>query len=129
QGQTADAAVAVDEGEEIAPLWEPSKERDRKSVEQLLLERGLISEEQLAQAKQVAGQTPGKSIAQILQTMNAASEVQFLEALAETLELDFERPEGNAVEAQAFELLPVDYIRKHLALPLRIVGKQLVLAM
>src|SRR5438067_12228275 len=93
QSQAEGSAVAVDEADEIAPLWEPAKERDRKSVEQLLLERGLISEEQLAQAKQVAAQTPGKSIEQILQTMNAASEAQYREALAETVELDVERPE------------------------------------
>src|SRR3954470_20118747 len=49
-----DAPAAFEE------LWSPAQAKARKSVEQLLLERGHISEEQLTQAKQVQSQTPGK---------------------------------------------------------------------
>src|SRR5579864_8935340 len=66
-------------------LWEPSTAPARKSVEALLLERGHITEEQLDQALKVADQTPGKTLTQILMTMNAASEAQILSAVAETL--------------------------------------------
>src|SRR5437660_277970 len=62
--------------QDIVQLFTPKKERVRKSVEQLLLERGQVTEEQLVQAKQVQAQTPGKHIAQILLTMNVASEAQ-----------------------------------------------------
>ena len=51
---------------------------------------GHITEEELAQVRTVQSQTPGKSSAQILQTMNAASEGQILAALATTLGLAFE---------------------------------------
>src|SRR4051812_44468369 len=64
-------------------LYTPSHSKARKTVEQLLLERGHINEEHLTQAKTVQAQTPGKSIAQILLTMSAASEGQILSALAE----------------------------------------------
>src|SRR4051812_32196217 len=74
-----------DEAVEAQPLWAPSKEKARNSVERLLLERGHITEEQLAQAKALQAQTPGKTLAQILLTMNAASEGQILHALAETM--------------------------------------------
>ena len=47
----------------------------------------------------VQAQTPGKSIAQILLTMNAASEAQILSALAETLGLAFEQPDKAQVDA------------------------------
>src|SRR5688572_1125667 len=71
--------------DDVEQLWSPTKAPARKSVEQLLLERGQITDEQLAQAKGVAAQTPGKGLAQILLQMTAASEAQILSALAETL--------------------------------------------
>ncbi|CAN5620066.1 N/A [soil metagenome] len=111
------------------PLWQPSETRARRSVEALLLERSQISEEQLAQAKNVQSQTPGKSIAQILLTMNAASEAQILSALAETQGLTFEAPDRASVDPNAFGLLPPDYIRKHFVLPLRFLDGVLVIAM
>ena len=77
-------------------IWTPTTARVRKSVEQLLIERGQVSEEQLLQAKNVQSQTPGKSIVQVLITMNAASEAQILSALAETLNVPFEIPERSA---------------------------------
>ena len=115
--------------QDVVQLFTPKKERVRKSVEQLLLERGQISEEQLAQAKQVQAQTPGKQIAQVLLTMSAASESQILSAQAECLGLAFEVPDKSEVDAQAFALLPADYIRKHFVLPLRLDGKALVIGM
>src|SRR4051812_23697889 len=111
------------DGEELEQLWAPSQAKERKTVEQLLLERGHVSEENLAQARTVAGQTPGKSIAQILLTMNASSEGQILEALAETLSLPFEKLEKNSVSVDAFNTLPADYIRKQLVLPIRLEGE------
>src|SRR5689334_12054243 len=105
------ARVAEDPVEEFEQLWSPDQEKaQRKSVEQLLLERGHVTEEQLAQARTVQQQTPGKSIAQILLTMNAASDAQILSALAETLGLAFEVPDRSKIEDQAFSQLPPDYI-------------------
>jgi len=116
-------------GPELESLWQPESPAARKSVEALLLERGHISEEQLAQAKDVAKKTPGKTLVQILQTMNAATEGQILSALAETLGMQFEVPEKGGVQQDAFFSLQVDYIRKHLVLPLRFEGEALVLGM
>jgi type IV pilus assembly protein PilB len=114
------AAAAGGAGEQLGEqLWAPSTARTRKSVEQLLLERGHITEEQLEQARTVQAQTPGKKITQILLTMNAASEAQVLAAVAETLGMAFEQPERPAVDADAFKLLPVDYIRQAQVIPLR----------
>ena len=110
-------------------LWEPASGPARKSVEELLLERGHITEEQLDQARKVAAQTPGKTLSQILATMNAASEAQLLSALAQTLGVPFETPEKSQVDNDAFALLPVDYIRKQLVIPLRFEEKSLVLGM
>src|SRR5947208_1241100 len=112
--------------DDVVQLFTPKKERPRKSVEQLLLERAQVTEEQLAQAKQVQSQTPGKQIAQILLTMNVASEAQILFAQAECLNLAFEVPDKSEVDPHAFGMLPPDYIRKQFVLPLRLDGKALV---
>jgi type IV pilus assembly protein PilB len=110
-------------------LWAPEQAKVRKSVEQILLEAGQIQEEQLTQARQVQSQTPGKTITQILLTMNAATEGQILAAQAETLGLTFEVPEKAAVDAQTFALLEPDYIRRFLVLPIRTEGKAVVVGM
>jgi len=131
-GRKSSSQAVIDSSEAAdTELWSPSEgSAARKSVEQLLLERGHITEEQLAQARTVQSQTPGKSLPQILQTMNAANEGQILAALATTLGLGFEAPEKGQVSLDAFNLLGADYIRKHQVLPLRIEeGGMLVVAM
>lgn len=111
-----------DESSTFEPLWQPTEQRVRKSVEQLLLERKQISEDQLLQARQVASQTPGKSLTQILLTMNVATEAQILSALAETLGLEFVTPVKEQIDPEAYKLLAPEYIRKHFVLPLTFEG-------
>lgn len=82
----------------------------------------MINEQQLDQARAVQVQTPGKTIGAILQGMNVASEAQILEVTAQTLGIDFEVPDRNQIDPTAYELLPVDYIRKQSILPLRLEG-------
>ena len=110
-------------------LWQPEAAAARRSVVELLVERGQINAEQLAQAKAVAAQTPGKGIAQILLTMSAASESQILSALAETLGLPFETPQATQIDPNAFQMLSPDYIRRRNVLPLRREGDKLVVGM
>src|SRR5215212_5930864 len=121
----------VDAPAAFEQLWSPTQATARKSVEQLLLERGQVSEEQLTQAKQVQSQTPGKSLTQVLLTMNAATEGQILSALAEVNGLTYEVPEKAAVDQQAFGLLLPDYIRRQLVMPFRFEaeGKTVVIGM
>src|SRR3954452_19394431 len=97
-------ATVEDPSLEAEQLYSPAAAtaKVRKSVEQLLLERGQIKEEQLEQAKNVQAQTPGKSIVQILLTMSAASEGEVLSALAEQLGLTFEVPERSRIDEKAY---------------------------
>ena len=127
--QDASAKSAGDPVADFQALWEPTSTAERKSVEALLLERKQITEEQLDQARKVSAQTPGKTLPQILLTMNSASEAQILSALAETLGMEFETPEKSKIEMEAFNHLPLDFIRKNLVLPLRIEDKTLVVGM
>jgi type IV pilus assembly protein PilB len=129
RGSSAPADDFVDIPEDFEPLWSPTSNEARKSVEQLLLDQGHIQEEHLTQARQVQSQTPGKTIIQVLLTMNAATEGQILSALAQSLGLPFEIPEKAAVDVQAFPLLQPDYIRKQLVIPIRFEDKTLVVGM
>lgn len=110
-------------------LYNPSQQVTRKSVEQLLCERNLVSEEQLAQAKSVQAQTPDKTLVQILLTMSAVNEEQVLAAQAELHGYTFEKPDKKKVEEKAFELLSPEYIRKKGVLPLRMEGESLVVGL
>ena len=103
--KTPTGPVTDDVPPEMDQLWAPEKAKARKSVEELLQERGIVNEEQLDQARKVAAQTPGKTLAQILLTMNAASEGQILSALAETLGLPFENLDKSKVDPLAFALV------------------------
>src|SRR5438045_1377920 len=130
RNETAEASKAAWRDDRAAEqLWSPTAAKTRKSIEQLLLERGHITEEQLTQAKTVQSQTPGKSLTQVLLTMNAASDAQILSALAETQGLPFESPDKAQMDNDAFNLLGADYVRKQLALPLRFEEGSLVVAM
>jgi type IV pilus assembly protein PilB len=100
-------------------LWSPPNRAQRKTLEQLLLERGQITEDQLVQAQQVQSKLPGKPMAQVLLSMNAASEGQILSALAETMSLPFQSPVTEAVDPDTFQLLSVEYIRKYQIVPLK----------
>jgi type IV pilus assembly protein PilB len=125
---TMERRVSDGPADDASLLWSPSQARARKSVESLLLERGQITEDHLVQARNVQAQTPGKSIHQILLTMNAATEAQILSAVAETCGLAFEQPERSTIDPNAFALLPSDYIRQRLVVPLRFVENLLILA-
>src|SRR4030095_8821300 len=91
----ASQAERIDGGgsTDLESLWKPEQAKTRKSIDQLLLERGQITEEQLDQARKVQQQTPGKTLAQVLLTMNAATEAQILSALAETMGIPFHTPQ------------------------------------
>lgn len=129
--QSADAphSGVGDPVADFQTLWEPTSTTERKSVEALLLERKQITEEQLDQARKVSAQTPGKTLPQILLTMNAASEAQILSALAETLGMEFETPEKSKIDIEAFNHLPLDFVRKNLVIPMRIEDNALVVGM
>ena len=106
-------------GSDVHELWSPPRKAHRKTVDQLLLERGQINQEHLEQAQQIQTRMPGKPMAQVLLSMNIASEAQILSALAETLDLPFQSPLKEPTSKEAFELLPLDYIRKYQIVPLR----------
>src|SRR5690349_14961483 len=109
-GKRSNTTAAAEVLEEpVEQLWAPTASTAAKSVETLLLERGQINEDHLLQARTVQRQTPGKTIAQILLSMSAASEQEILAAQAQTLGLTFEALDRSTIDAKTYALLPVDY--------------------
>ena len=119
-------------GDELPPLleafWTPDPQSPPPTVESLLLQRGLITPQQLAAAKAQMTRTPGRSLVQILIESNAAPESAVLAALAQTLGLGFEEPKAQAIDRDAYKLLPPEYCQRHGVLPLRFEEDRLVLA-
>ncbi len=113
-----DELPSITDDLDVHELWSPPKKTQRKTVEQLLLDRGHITQDQLEQALQIQRKMPGKPMAQVLMSMNVASEAQILSALAETLDLPFQSPLKEPTTKEAFDLLPLDYIRKYQIVPL-----------
>jgi type IV pilus assembly protein PilB len=120
---TSQAAVADDPTEVAEQLWSPAPKSTRQSVEQLLLSRGQITQQQLLEAEAAQKKSPGRSLLQVLSAMNAAGEPQILSALAETLGLPFETLDRATVSADAYALLPTEFVRAHHVLPLRFDGE------
>ena len=110
-------------------LWAPKRSAQRKTITQILVERGHLTEEQLAEARRVQAQTPSKTITQILLGMNSATEPHILSAMAETMGLPFEVPDRALVDESVFGLLPNDYMRKNQVLALRSENGTIILGM
>ena len=110
-------------------LWAPRRGAPRKTITQILVERGHLTEEQLAEANRVQAQTPSKTITQILLAMNAATEPHILSAMAQTMGLPFEVPDRALVDDSVFGLLSNDYMRKNQVLALRSENGTIILGM
>ena len=119
---TATLDRAEDYPDDFAALYVPERVAERETVESLLLSRGVITREQLEKAENARRTAPGRTVAQLLIEHEAAAEHDVLAALAETLDLPFERPEKDALDPDAFALLPAEFLSKNALLPLRLVN-------
>ena len=93
-----------------------------------LLQAGVISEEQLADAQRVIKQTPGRSMGQILMDMGV-DEAAVQQVVAEDARLPFQRvkPEDDeAYDVKAINRLTPKYCLANLVLPLRRDGDRLM---
>ena len=119
ESQDVPEVEIADDDVDLHELWSPPTKTQRKTVEQLLLDRGHITEDQVAQAQQIQTKMPGKPMSQVLLAMSATSEAEILSALAETMGLPFASPVKEAVLEETFNLLPLEYIRKYQIVPLK----------
>jgi len=99
-----------------------------KSVTHLLIEDGLVSQEQLLSALERKKQT-GKSLARTLIEMGIVSESKLTEVLAQHLGLDFVDLAHYRVDPSAVALLDEKMAQRHLTMPLAFEDDVLIIAM
>ena len=105
---------------ESAELWRPNPEETPHSgPEGVLVTRRIITPEQLDEATRRRQENPRLSIIETLVATNVINEMQALGATAEHCSLPFQRLTAAEVDVETFELLPLEYIKAKLAIPIR----------
>jgi type IV pilus assembly protein PilB len=99
-----------------------------KSVTHLLIEDGLVSQEQLLSALEQKKQT-GKSLARTLIEMGIVTESKLTEVLAQHLGLEFVDLARYRMDLTAVALLDEKMAQRHLTIPLAFDGDTLIIAM
>ena len=103
-----------------ADLWRPGQDEETpRGPEEALLQRGLVTPEQLDEAAKRRRENPRLSILETLVATNVVDQMQALEAIAEHSNLPFQRLSAADIDAEIFDLLPVEYIKDKLAIPIR----------
>ncbi|MDD4889697.1 MAG: ATPase, T2SS/T4P/T4SS family [Phycisphaerae bacterium] len=117
------------EMEKLDLLYEPDAQAQQPMrVEDVILRRGLVDNKQLDAARQVLVDAPGKTLGQALIETGALSENDLMNCVAEQYGLPFERLNRGMIAEEAFKLLPAEFIRRNLLLPLRMQGNMLIVA-
>ena len=97
-------------------------------LDQLLLARGLLTDEQLDEARETAQQR-GRSLGRVLIELGYVTEAGLVAILAEQLGLEFIDLSDASLDASAIALVPEATARRHSCIPVRIEDNKLVLAM
>jgi len=96
---------------------------------QLLVRRGVLVEEQVAEALEYQRSTEGALLlGEVLLKMGLCTEEQIMEALAEGCGVPFARISPKVTDPKAVEALPREFLEAHCVLPLFKVRNKLVLA-
>ncbi len=123
---------AADTGDNtLCDLWNPEendKDQTLPALEKMLLERGLVSREQLQQVHEKNQNAPDSHIGRILVEMKLISEVDLLRCVADQYHLPFLRVQKNMIDPQAFKLLDKNFIEKNCVLPVAFDGNKLIVA-
>ena len=99
------------------------------TLDELLVARGLIDEEQLADARGIA-QERGRSLGRVLIELNYVTESELVAILAEQLGFEFIDLADASLDAAAVAMVPEQVARKHSCIPVRFEdGNRLILAM
>jgi len=99
-----------------------------KSLTHLLIDEGIVTQEQLLEALERKKET-GKSLARTLIEMGVVSESKLTEVLAQHLGLEFVDLSSYHVDMTAISLLDEKIASRHLAIPLAFDGETLIVAM
>lgn len=103
-------------------------EKSKKKVGDLLMEAGLISEEQLAEALNIQKKTNGR-LGRILVDCNFVSETQVLEVLEFQLGIPFIDLNNVIIAPEVVRLIPYQLVKRHNVVPIKLELKLLYVAM
>ncbi|MGO8704574.1 MAG: GspE/PulE family protein [Candidatus Brocadiia bacterium] len=92
-------------------------EKKQKSIGQILIDKGVVTEEQVAQALEMQRANPKIRLGEALVQIQAANWDQVYEALAELLGYRFVDLRATRIPAEAIEAMPRVIARKHNLLP------------
>ncbi len=99
----------------------------RQLLGEILVKRGVITPDRLAQALQLQ-RTSGKRLGETLRTMGIAGQY-IAEALSEQLGLPLVRAHKLKIEAAALRLVPEHLARSHRAIPVAVAGSRVSVAL
>ena len=100
----------------------------RKRLGELLIDSGLISQEQLAEALEIQKQS-GEKLGNIIVNQNYVSEPQIMEVLEFQLGIPFVDLNNTKIPSEAQRVIPYNLIRRHNVVPVKIEMNMLYVAM
>jgi len=101
----------------------------RKKVGEILLERGILTREQLDQALELQRKsTPRQLLGETILELEMCTEDQIVEALASAYDIPFARLEPHLVDTTIVDTLPRSFIKSHEVIPLFYVDRVLTVA-
>jgi type IV pilus assembly protein PilB len=113
------AEPASNDSLDFAELWTPQEAIALpRGPERVLMERALISRDQLEQALRKQKDNPRLSVLDTLVAMGAIDELVALQAVADYFNLPFLRATAADVEGDVFKLLSLDYLKAKQVLPI-----------
>ncbi|AMX82735.1 type II secretion system protein GspE [Geobacillus subterraneus] len=104
-----------------------SKKQERKRLGDLLVEAGLITEEQLAEA--LREKAPGQKLGDALLQRGYITEQQLIEVLEFQLGIPHVSLYRYPVDPKATSLVSKEFARRHMVMPLKVEGERLLVAM
>jgi type IV pilus assembly protein PilB len=139
-GEATQAQAATDEADpnrvrprdalqEIEGLDDQNAIVPSDDLSNVLVTKGLVTQQQMSQAHKIIKQTPGKRLGDALIEMGV-DECQVQESIARTSGLAFERIDANDIESydqKALNHLGLDYCKEKDLIPLRKEGSRLVI--
>lgn len=106
----------------------PKAPARRKKLGELLLQANLIDQKMLEKALEIQ-KIQKKKIGQILMDMGVVDDEKIAKALASQLKIPFLRLSEISIPKEVIDLVPQDMAENYLLLPVKVVKKQLVIAM
>jgi len=100
----------------------------RRSLGDSLINAGLVTKHQVDEALAIQAKT-GEKLGNVLVQLGMISETDLLRTLSADAGIPFLTEQDLAPQADAVALLPVDLARQHVAVPLKIESRHVVLAM